>query len=71
MPVPFSPPSHCLIFSGVITLGDPMLKGRAILPGVEKTEYEYNCPEDCTNNWPHEIYAIGSFLHMHQVGAQV
>jgi hypothetical protein len=57
--------------AGVVTMGDPQTGGAPIPPGVAKAEYEYNCPESCTSQWPHEINVFGSLLHMHQVGTMV
>jgi len=57
--------------AGTITLGDVVPSFSNIPPQQEFTEYEANCPTECTSKWPFDITVFSSFQHMHQIGKQM
>ena len=38
---------------------------------MKNIEYEYDCPSECTSQWPHEVNLVSSFLHMHKIGSRI
>jgi len=57
--------------AGVVEIGDEGVSNPTVISsGISKIENEYDCPAECTNTWPNDIYVFGSLLHMHKQGSQ-
>jgi len=49
--------------------GDPGVMQKSVIPkGQGLTEFEYDCPVECTKMWKAPITMFASLLHMHQTG---
>jgi len=58
--------------ASTLMLGDVFVTDiNGIIPqGSGYTHLEYECPSDCTSQWPNDITVFSSFLHMHETGSQ-
>eukprot|EP00026_Physarum_polycephalum_P006528 Phypoly_transcript_06576.p1 GENE.Phypoly_transcript_06576~~Phypoly_transcript_06576.p1 ORF type:complete len:551 (+),score=51.01 Phypoly_transcript_06576:87-1739(+) len=56
-----------------LAIGDPyvLFKTSSVIPPLAITEYEAECPSECTQTLPHEITIFTSSPHMHYVGSQI
>eukprot|EP01129_Flabellula_baltica_P003190 TRINITY_DN13002_c0_g1_i1.p1 TRINITY_DN13002_c0_g1~~TRINITY_DN13002_c0_g1_i1.p1 ORF type:complete len:552 (-),score=120.87 TRINITY_DN13002_c0_g1_i1:16-1671(-) len=58
--------------AGVLQLGDPAVQEiDPVQSGVGIKEYEYSCPSECTQYFPHDLKVFSSFLHMHAIGSKM
>ncbi|ORY07730.1 hypothetical protein K493DRAFT_295365 [Basidiobolus meristosporus CBS 931.73] len=58
--------------AGWVVLGDPLVVSPPMAIGkTEPTEFQYTCPGECTNIWPHEARVFASMPHMHSYGTQI
>lgn len=55
---------------GTLTLGDVYVSAPDIPPGEVNYGYDFECPSNCTDTWPHDINVVASWMHMHQLGTQ-